>query len=252
MSELTRFQDAFTAALSGDDAALHPWGAEPAGISVYRNTVAKGCADALVANFPAVAKVTGEAWLAAAAVRHAADQPPAKASLLDHGAGFAAWLEGFAPAADMPFLSGLARLDRAWVEAHLAPDAAPVEAAAFEGLTAEDFPRLTAALHPSARLLAFKDGLAGLWLALRDETAPDALELEDAPSAILILRPRLTVETLSLSAGGLAFLAACRAGGSLSSAAEAALSAEPCLALADLFATLISAGAFAGLMEVQS
>ncbi len=126
MSELSLFQDAFSAALAGDDAALAPWGAEPTGVSVYRNTVAKGCADALVANFPAVAKVTGEAWLSAAAVRHAAERPPAKASLLDHGGDFADWLEGFAPAAAMPFLANLARLDRAWVEAHLAEDAAPL------------------------------------------------------------------------------------------------------------------------------
>lgn len=252
MSELSLFQDAFVSALAGDDRALEPWGAEPAGISVYRNTVAKGCADALVANFPAVAKVTGEAWLAAAGVRHAADQPPPKASLLDHGEDFPDWLEGFAPAADMPFLAGLARLDRAWVEAHLAPDAPPLEARAFEALSAEDFSRLGAVLHPSARPMAFDDGLADLWLALREEAAPDALELDGTPSAILILRPALSVETLSLTPGGFAFLAACRNGASLAACAEAALVAEPGLELAGLFATLISAGAFAGLTEVQS
>ena len=251
MSELTLFQDAFSLALAGDDAALTPWGAEPAGISVYRNTVAKGCADALVANFPAVAKVTGEAWLAAAAVRHAAERPPARASLLDHGADFADWLEGFAPADEMPFLPGLARLDRAWVEAHLAPDAQPLEAAAFEALTAVDFAGRGAVLHPSARLMAFDDGLAELWRVLRDPAAPEALELGDAPSAVLVLRPVLTVETLSLTPGGVAFLAACQAGDSLARAAEAALAAEPGLDLAGLFSTLISAGAFAGLTKVH-
>lgn len=252
MSEHSLFQDAFSLALAGDDAALDLWGAEPAGVSVYRNTVAKGCADALVANFPAVAKVTGEAWLAAAAVRHAAERPPTRASLLDHGADFADWLEGFAPAAEMPFLPGLARLDRAWVEAHLAPDAPPLQPAAFEVLSAEDFAALGAALHPSARLMAFGDGLAGLWLALRQEAAPEVLELDDAPSAVLILRPALTVETLSLSPGGVAFLAKCQAGDSLARAAEAALAAEPGLDLAGLFSTLIAAGVFAGLTEVQS
>lgn len=252
MSELSLFQDAFSAAMAGDDAALAPWGAEPEGVSVYRNTVAKGCADALVANFPAVAKVTGEAWLSAAAVRHATERPPAKASLLDHGGDFADWLEGFSPAAAMPFLANLARLDRAWVEAHLAADAAPLEAAAFEALGAEDFAVTAAALHPSARLFTFDDGLAELWLALRAEPASEALELDDAPSAVLILRPRLTVETLSLSPGGAAFLAACRTGESLAQAAEAALSAEPGLELAGLFATLIAAGAFAGLTDTQA
>ncbi len=42
--------------------------AAEAGLSVYRNTIAKGCADALAAQFPTVERVVGPAWLAAAAL----------------------------------------------------------------------------------------------------------------------------------------------------------------------------------------
>ncbi|WP_304164415.1 DNA-binding domain-containing protein [Phenylobacterium aquaticum] len=249
MLDLTRFQDAFAAALAGKDDALIPWWddaeAGAAGLSVYRNTVAKGCADALVANFPSVAQVTGEAWLAAAAVRFAADHPPARASLLDYGQGFPDWLAQFPPAADMPFLQGLAALDLAWTAAHLAADALSLDAAAFERLDGEAFAATVADLHPSARIAAFDDGLARLWSSLRSaETAPEALELDDAASAVLILRPGLEIEIHHLSPGGFAFLDACRQGQPLAQAAGLALAAEPGLALAPLFATLIAAGAF--------
>ena len=54
MSELLGFQDAFVAALAGDGARLSPWlvssDADAPGLAVYRNTIAKGCVDALADN----------------------------------------------------------------------------------------------------------------------------------------------------------------------------------------------------------
>ena len=64
-SALARFQDAFAHALftadavpAGEIAALT---AQPA-FAVYRNTVMKGCIDALQANYPAVLRLVGEEW----------------------------------------------------------------------------------------------------------------------------------------------------------------------------------------------
>ena len=71
MSELLAFQDAFVAALAGDGARLSPWlvssDADAPGLAVYRNTIAKGCVDALAANFPTVQSMVGEDWFRAAA-----------------------------------------------------------------------------------------------------------------------------------------------------------------------------------------
>jgi hypothetical protein len=251
MRELTRVQDAFASALAGDAQALIPWWedaeAGAAGLSVYRNTVAKGCADAIVANFPSVERVCGADWLSAAGARHAAEHPPARSSLLDYGQAFPDWLAAFPPAEDMPFLADLARLDLAWTRAHLAADTPPLAASAFEALDAEAFAATVADLHPSATVAGFPDGLAGLWIALRDETPSESLELDDAPSAVMILRPGLEVAVHPLSPGGFAFLAACRQGQPLALAAAAALAAEPGLDLAAQFAAFIAAGAFSAL-----
>ena len=58
MSELARF----AAALRDDASGLAPWAeaADP-GFAVYRNTVAKGCADAIAAQFPTLIGVVGQA-----------------------------------------------------------------------------------------------------------------------------------------------------------------------------------------------
>jgi hypothetical protein len=80
MPGLSAFQDALAEALSGSAAGLGPWldapEAQP-GLTVYRNTVAKGCADALAANFPVVRRLVGADWFAAAALAFAGEEPPA-------------------------------------------------------------------------------------------------------------------------------------------------------------------------------
>ena len=60
---LGRFQDAFAHALFAPETESAPevraLAAQPA-FAVYRNTVMKGCIDALQANYPAVARLVGE------------------------------------------------------------------------------------------------------------------------------------------------------------------------------------------------
>ena len=112
MSELQRFQDAFVAALAQRSVApIAGWLPEgedqPAGLAVYRNTIAKGCVDALAANFPTVASLVGDDWFRAAAALFARERPPAGAALLAYGEAFPDWLERFPPADDLPYLPAM-------------------------------------------------------------------------------------------------------------------------------------------------
>jgi len=60
---LADYQDAFAQALLAEDAAVAPQlaylVAQP-GLADYRNTVLKGCIDAVQANFPTVARLVGD------------------------------------------------------------------------------------------------------------------------------------------------------------------------------------------------
>ncbi|MGH8808915.1 MAG: DNA-binding domain-containing protein, partial [Noviherbaspirillum sp.] len=97
---LTQFQDRFSQALfapepAPDIAAL----ARQPGFAVYRNTVMKGCIDALQANYPSVTRLVGEEWFRAAAAIYVVEHGPRDARLLYYGEQFPDFLEGFDPAA---------------------------------------------------------------------------------------------------------------------------------------------------------
>jgi hypothetical protein len=240
------FHDSFLSAIAGDAAALSPWCAPSraeAGLSVYRNTIAKGCADALVAQFPSVERIVGAAWLAAAATAHATEHPPRQASLLTYGQDFPAWLERFAPAADMPFLADLARMDLMWTAAHLAEDAPALAPAAVAALGPEAFASLGLTLHRATRFAGFAVSSPSLWRALQASDVAD-FELEPTPQGLLLTRPGLDIDHRLVGDGELAFLSACRDGESLAGAAVAALSAQSDLDLSAAFASLVAAGAF--------
>lgn len=249
------FHDSFLAAISGDLSAITPWCEGPGamiGLSVYRNTMAKGCVDALLAQFPTVERVVGLAWLAAAATAFAARHPPEQASLLSYGGAFPVWLTGFAPAADMPFLAGLAGLDLLWNESHLAADAVPLEASDVAALTPEDFASLGLTPHPATRFVLFEDTTPSLWRALQPHGAPVAhFELEPEPEGLLFVRQGLDTRHRVISRGSAAFLAACAGGQTLADAAVSALSTEPGLNLSASFAGLVTAGTFTSLRTIQ-
>ena len=247
---LAAFQDAFAAALAERSAAsIAAWlpdgDTDPAGLSVYRNTIAKGCIDALAANFPTVASLVGEEWFRAAAALFAAEHPPKGAALLAYGEAFPDWLAAFQPAADLPYLPAMAWMDWRWTTALFAPEAQPLTAEAF-ALAPEDLMNARPRLHSSLAFAWFDSSLPSLWLAAR-EPEPGEMELLDAPQGVLIVRPDDTVQARALDRAGLTFLHAATDGATLGEAITAAGEADPSADLAVLFAALIADGVFSGL-----
>jgi hypothetical protein len=248
------FHDAFEAALAGDAAALAPWSDASdleARLSVYRNTIASGLADALAAQFPTVLRIVGERWLRAAAITHAGEVRPTRASLIAYGQDFPDWLAAFPPAAAVPYLPQVARLDLLFTAADMAADAEPLAAAAVGALDADGFARHRLVLHPAAQFAWFGAGVPSLWLALQRDPPPAAFEVPETAEGLLMTRPHLSVAPMRLSRGAHALLAACRDGESLADAAVAALDAEPELPLSHAFAELIERGAFCRLVALE-
>lgn len=244
---LSRFQDAFAAALvaprAGASSEIAALTAQPA-FAVYRNTVMKGCIDALQANFPAVARLVGEEWFRAAAAVHAREALPADSTLLRYGASFADFLARFEPATELPYLPGVARLDRLWTEAHAAPSQPALDPAAVAGLAPELLAAAVLRPHPAARWAWFAEGpVYTIWSRNRVDGPCDA-DLDWRPEGALLVRPRDAVAWVALDAAGCAFLDTCAAGGSLGAAAQAALLAQSGADLSRLLACLLKAGAF--------
>ena len=247
--QLTTFQDGFAAALlplPGAPPAHPAWLdallAQP-GFAVYRNTVLKGCIDALQANFPTVCALVGEEWFRAAAGVFAHAQPPHDGLLMDYGVGFAAFLDDFGPAANLPYLGAVARLDRCWTEAHLAANAPPLDPAWLAQQTPDTLAGIGLRPHPSARWVWCEAHPAfALWQRQREDLALDA-PLTWQGDGGLLTRPGDAVQWTALPRAGVALLDACATQQSLDSAVACALDAEPGADLSALMALLLKSGA---------
>ncbi|MBI3375348.1 MAG: putative DNA-binding domain-containing protein [Betaproteobacteria bacterium] len=257
-TSLEAFQDRFARALvaldPSEDCAPELAGvvAQP-GFSVYRNTVMKGCIDALQANYPGVMRLVGEEWFRAAAAIFVRTDPPSHPMLADYGAGLADFLAAFEPAAELPYLPAVARLDRFWSEAHIARDAEPLDPRALTRLAPGQLARTVLSPHPSARWAWFPSlPITTIWRRNRDaHGAEDGDDIDWRGEGVLLVRPRDAVENIDLDAAGCAFLDACAAGRTLADAALAALEVNPETKLARLTTRLLAAGAIAGLRTLN-
>ncbi|RST56639.1 DNA-binding domain-containing protein [Variovorax sp. MHTC-1] len=244
---LAQFQDAFAKALFAPqdiaDPVLRQLAAQPA-FAVYRNTVMKGCVDALEANFPVVARLVGSEWFRAAAALHVAAAPPHDGRLMNYGSGFAEFLHNFEPAAELPYLPGVARLDALWCEAHAAEDAPVLDAAWLARCVPELLATLVLELHPAARWAWFdQQPVYSIWARNR-APGDDEEELVWQGEGALLTRPADTVVWRAITRAGCAFLDACAAGLPLAEAAERALAVDADADLAALLESLLRAGAF--------
>ncbi|MFZ4286106.1 putative DNA-binding domain-containing protein [Variovorax sp. HJSM1_2] len=211
--------------------------------AVYRNTVRKGCIDALEANYPSVVRLVGSEWFRSVAAFVVAAAPPQDSRLLDYGQGLADFLAAFEPAATLPYLPGVARLDRFWTEAHTAADALALDGSALASLAPEALAGLALRPHPAARWLWFDDmPVYTIWQRNRDAN-PDNSDIPWQSEGALITRPADKVWCSPLSNAGTAFLDACAQGCSLGEAAAAALAQDPQADLTALLAHLLRSGA---------
>lgn len=242
-ANLTLMPAFWQALLAPADAPRAEWLNQP-GFAVYRNTCLKGCVDALAAQFPSVLRLVGDDWFRAAATEHVRAQPPHDGRLLRYGAGFPAFLQTFAPAADLPYLAGVAWLDWLWTEAHIAADAAPLPPKAMAALNANMLHTALLRVHPATRWHWHGElPLFSLWRAAREQH-DDPNPSQWLGEGSVFTRPHDEVLWAPLSAGGCALLDACAAGQPIADAVSAALTREPTLDLAATLALLLTQGAF--------
>ena len=220
-------------------------GAVPAAarLGVYRNNVFGNLTAALRLTYPAVNRLVGEAFFAAAAARFIREEPPASPDLYEYGAGFAAFLAFYPPAAGLAYLADIARLEWAVCRAIHADPAPSLDPAALAGRADAVF-----TMHPTLTLLRTAGPARAIWEAVlgADDAANDAANDTalaaidpDAPGETLaVLAPDGALLVRALAPAEAALAAALAAGASLS----AALSAVPPEDAAAAFAALLAEG----------
>lgn len=215
-------------ALPGPE-GLRAWnGSDPAArMAVHRNNVVVSLIDALADTFPVTQELVGEAFFRAMAGVFVRAAPPRTRVLALYGEDFPAFVASFEPAAALPYLADVARLERARVHAYHAAEADAVsdEAVALALAHAGQADRLRLVLHPSARVLCSAHAVVSLWAAHQGHGDLAAVDIACAEQA-LVLRQGLEVLVLRLPPGAAAFLLALQQRRALGDAAAAATTAD--------------------------
>lgn len=214
--------------------------------SVYRNNVVAGLTDTLKDAFPAVQRLVGADFFRTMARLYVAIEPPNSPIMLDYGAGFPDFIGKFEPAASLPYLADVARIERAWSEAYHAAEAAPLEPAAFMEIDPEQLPKIRLSLHPSLRLIRSQFPALTIWQMNVDGGVPAPVDLAAGGEDVLIVRPLADVELRWLPRGSLEFIEELANGSSILAALEAGLTVSPRFDLSANLSDLMRAGAVAG------
>lgn len=216
--------------------------------AVYRNNVVAGLIETLSAAFPAVRRIVGDEFFRAMARIYVADHSPESPIMLDYGAGFPDFIERFEPAATLPYLADVARIERAWTEAYHAAEASPLDPAALARFAPGELPALRLRLHPSVRLVRSRFPAMTIWRMNVGDGVPAPVDLDAGGEDVLIARPDAEVEVRLLPEGGAVFVSALNDGRTVLQATEAAFAADSRFDLAANLAGLLQARAIAGLL----
>lgn len=214
--------------------------------AVYRNNVVVSLIEAIRSRFPAVERIVGDEFFTAMARVFVTGHPPRSPILMTYGEDFPDFIAGFAPAADLPYLADVARLEAARTRAYHAADAAPIDPARLQALSPEALAVLRVSLHPSAEIVRSKHPIVTIWAMNSGEA--DLAPIEDWQSEdALVIRPDLDVEVRLLPPGGACFLQALAAGTPLAAAAAIAAGDDARFDPTANLALLIGAGLIADL-----
>jgi len=259
MPSLRDLQLRFAAALAGDVAAVAAWGAGAsageidARIAIYRANGRANYRNALAATYAVVRRLTGAAFFNAAVDAFVAADPPVGGDLNVYGERLAEFLERYAPAANLPYLPDVARLEWAIDEANRAVDAPRVPDAVLAALSIvapERLRQLRLALDASCRLVASAFPVLRIWRANQpDRSGDERIALDEGGVALLVRRDPQGVAMESLGAGERAWLDALARRATFAAAIDAALAAEPAFDLGATLRAHIAAGTIIAVID---
>src|SRR5476651_409961 len=143
-------------------------GADPASrFAVYRNNVHGSLINALASAYPVTLQLVGDEFFRAMAGCYVQANPPSSPVISAYGATFSSFIQGFEPAASVPYLADVARLERLRVRAYHAADAMPLDQQALIAALQQqsDLGELRLQLHPSLATLNSAYAVVALWAA---------------------------------------------------------------------------------------
>ena len=219
---------------SGDGAPVQ------ARFAIYRNNLMVSLIDALADTFPVAQALVGETFFRAMAREFVRAHLPTSRVMAYYGIEFSAFVETFPPAASLPYLADICRLEMSRVLAYHAEDADAINPAALDSVLASPslLANLQIRLHASVHCIQSRYSVASIW-AQHQADAVTAWVNPGQPECVMVFRSLLTVHTQPLPVGTAQFLIALQKQQRLLEAANAAAQADPSFDLVQVLAFLL-------------
>ena len=220
-------------------------------IAVYRHTIFANYRNALGATYRVVRELTGVPFFDAAVDAFVLAHPSTGGDLNVYGDAFASFLATYPPAAQLPYLPDVARLEWAMDEANRAADPqgnAQDMLAALAAIPANEIALQRFRVDPSCRLLRSAFPVLRIWQAHQDGSLREGrVEFGAGEDFLLIRREDGAVVVERTEPGNFAWLAALAAGADLAHALDAAFDADAAFDLGTALRTCIANGTLRGI-----
>ena len=200
--------------------------------AVYRNNVYSSLVNNLSDGYPVVAKLVGEAFFKGLASCYVRDHLPQSPVMVFYGETFGDFIDDFAPASDLPYLGGVARLEYARRLALHCADQRPLDGELLAAVPIEQLLDHYLTLHPSLQIVESDQPIYSIWL--RNMPGMEHHEIPNQGETVLIRRLAQQVEERLLPAGGAQFFAMIQSGHTLGQSAERIIDAGHGAELSDL------------------
>lgn len=211
-------------------------------LAVHRNNVVVSLVDALAQTFPVTQQLVGEDFFRAMAQVFVRAHPPRTRVLAHYGDELPEFVARFPPAAGLPYLADVARLEWQRLQALHAADAQPLDTTGLSALLrdADDLPSLRWQLAPSLHLLRSPHAAVSIWAAHQEDSgiALGGVDLAQAECA-LVFRSEWDVMVLQAAPGMAALVEGLLDNAPFGEALDQALVAEPAFDLSQALAILI-------------
>jgi len=191
---------------------------------VYRNNFWISVEEALAEIYGVVERLVGRRFFTFMTDRFLRSYPLRHGNLHQLGGELPAFLKGFKPAAGLPYLPDIARLEWAYNQVFHAADAVPFNPQLLVGLPPAKILQLHFDLASCSRLVYSPFPIFHIWRVNQEGYAGDQqVDLAAGSASVLVTRPALEVELQQLDQGDAGFLQSLTAGCNLGEATEAAV-----------------------------
>ncbi len=169
-------------------------------LGVYGDAYRARLAEALQANFPALAQLLDSEDFGTLASHYVSSHDSSFFSIRYYGHELPQFLSTHPDYTDAPLLAELARWEWSMTGAFDAADATPLTHAALAGFSPQQWPQLRFSWHPSVARIGLGWNVPQLWQALTADTERPAASVNREPVPWLLWRQQLTTYFRSLSA----------------------------------------------------